>query len=168
MKKFLALILALVMSLSLVACGGSKTEEKPAEEKPTETEQPAEETGADFSVAMITDYGDITDQSFNQTTYEACKAYCDTNGIQFNYYKPAGDSTAERVAMVEKAVDEGYTVIVMPGYAFGETITQVADEYSDITFIALDVGEGDLGGYTLPGNVYCAVYQEELCGYMAG
>ena len=167
MKKFLALILALVMSLSLVACGGSKTEEKPAEEKPAETEQPAEAT-PDYAVAMITDYGDITDQSLNQTTYEACKAYCDTNGIQFNYYKPAGDSTAERVAMVEKAVDEGYTVIVMPGYAFGETITQVADEYSDITFIALDVGEGDLGGYTLPGNVYCAVYQEELCGYMAG
>ena len=169
MKKFLALILALVMSLSLVACGGSKEESKPAEsEKPAETEQPAEEAGADFSVAMITDYGDITDQSFNQTTYEACKAYCDANGVDFSYYKPAGDSTAERVAMVESAVDEGYTVVVMPGYAFGETITQVADEYPDITFIALDVGEGDLGGYTLPGNVYCAVYQEELCGYMAG
>ena len=166
MKKFLALILALVMSLSLVACGGSKAEEKPAE-KPAE-EQPVEAEGADFSVAMITDYGDITDQSFNQTTYEACKAYCEANGVEFNYYKPAGDSTAERVAMVEAAVDDGYTVIVMPGYAFGETITQVADEYSDITFIALDVGEGDLGGYTLPGNVYCAVYQEELCGYMAG
>ena len=168
MKKFFAMILALVMSLSLVACGGSKEETKPTEEKPTETEQPAEETGADFSVAMITDYGDITDQSFNQTTYEACKAYCDANGVDFSYYKPAGDSTAERVAMVEAAVDEGYTVIVMPGYAFGETITQVADEYPDITFIALDVGEGDLGNYTLPGNVYCAVYQEELCGYMAG
>ena len=166
MKKFLALILALVMSLSLVACGGSKAEEKPAE-KPAE-EQPVEAEGADFSVAMITDYGDITDQSFNQTTYEACKAYCEANGVEFNYYKPAGDSTAERVAMVEAAVDDGFTVIVMPGYAFGETITQVADEYSDITFIALDVGEGDLGGYTLPGNVYCAVYQEELCGYMAG
>ena len=167
MKKFLALILALVMSLSLVACGGSKEEAKPAKQ-PAQTEQPAEAEGADFSVAMITDYGDITDQSFNQTTYEACKAYCEANGVDFNYYKPAGDSTAERVAMVEAAVDDGYTVVVMPGYAFGETITQVADEYSDITFIALDVGEGDLGDYTLPGNVYCAVYQEELCGYMAG
>ena len=165
MKKFLALILALVMSLSLVACGGSKEEAKPAEQP---AEQPAEEQGADFSVAMITDYGDITDQSFNQTTYEACKAYCEANGVDFNYYKPAGDSTAERVAMVEAAVDDGYTVVVMPGYAFGETITQVADEYSDITFLALDVGEGDLGDYTLPSNVYCAVYQEELCGYMAG
>ena len=145
MKKFLALILALVMSLSLVACGGTKEESKPAEpEKPAETEQPAEEAGADFSVAMITDYGDITDQSFNQTTYEACKAYCDANGVQFSYYKPAGDSTAERVAMVEKAVDEGYTVIVMPGFAFAETITEVADEYSDITFVALDVSAGNL------------------------
>ena len=169
MKKFLCLLLALVMSLSLVACGGTKEESKPAEpEKPAETEQPAEEAGADFSAAMSTDYGDATDQSFNQTTYEACKAYCEANGVDFNYYKPAGDSTAERVAMVEAAVDDGYTVVVMPGYAFGETITQVADEYSDITFIALDVGEGDLGNYTLPGNVYCAVYQEELCGYMAG
>ena len=34
-------------------------------------------------VAMITDFGDITDQSFNQTTYEACKAYCDANNIKF-------------------------------------------------------------------------------------
>ena len=166
MKKFLALILALVMALSLVACGGG---DEPAEDQkePEQSEEPTTE-GAEFSVAMITDYGDITDQSFNQTTYEACKAYCEANGVQFNYYKPAGDSTAERVAMVEAAADEGYNVIVMPGYAFGETITQVADVYPDVTFIALDVGEGDLGDYTLPENVYCAVYQEELCGYMAG
>ena len=159
------------MVFALAACGGSTASPSPSASQPAPTESaPAETTpaAADFSVAMITDYGDITDQSFNQTTYEACKAYCDANGVPFNYYKPAGDSTAERVAMVEAAADEGYNVIVMPGYAFGETITQVAEEYADVTFIALDVGEGDLGDYTLPSNVYCAVYQEELCGYMAG
>jgi len=38
-----------------------------------------------------------------------------------------------------------------------------------VTFIALDVAQGDLGeDYTVPSNVYCAAYQEELCGYMAG
>ncbi len=47
---------------------------------------------------MITDYGDITDQSFNQTTYEACKAFAEKNKIEFKYYKPAGDNTADRVA----------------------------------------------------------------------
>lgn len=68
--------------------------------------------------------------------------------------------------MVEAAVDEGYNTIVMPGFAFAETISQVADTYPDVNFIALDVAESDVG--TIPGNTYCAVYQEELAGYMAG
>ena len=165
MKKFLALLLALVMSLSLVACGGGSDT---TTDESTDAEGDTSEN-ATYQVAMITDYGDITDQSFNQTTYEACQEFCDAEGLQFEYYKPAGDSTAERVAMVDAAVADGYNVIVMPGYAFAETIKETAELYPDVTFIALDVAQGDLGeDYTVPSNVYCAVYQEELCGYMAG
>ena len=164
------------MVFALAACGNQQTggdtnTPAPSGSQPVEESQtPATEPAAtDIKVAMITDYGDITDQSFNQTTYEACKAYCDPAGIPFEYYKPAGDSTAERVAMVDAAVADGYNVIVMPGYAFAETIKETAELYPDVTFIALDVAQGDLGeDYTVPSNVYCAVYQEELCGYMAG
>ena len=159
MKKILALILALVMALSLVACG----EKAPVDEGNNEPE---------YKVAMVTDYGDITDQSFNQTTYEACKAFADANGVKFTYYKPAGDSDAERVAMIEKAVDEGYNVIVLPGFAFANAIAQSAPNYTDVKFIALDVAEFDLTSAGLTAdtmkNVYSAVYQEELSGYMAG
>ena len=169
MKKFLALLLALVMSLSLVACGGGNDA---ADGESTDQEGGDTAENAAYQVAMITDYGDITDQSFNQTTYEACKEFCDAQGLQFEYYKPQGDSTPERVAMVDAAIADGYNVIVMPGYAFAETIKQTAELYPDVTFIALDVAQADLDpnneGYTLPSNVYCAVYQEELCGYMAG
>ena len=165
MKKFLALLLALVMSLSLVACGGGSDT---TTDESTDAEGDTSEN-ATYQVAMITDYGDITDQSFNQTTYEACQEFCDAEGLQFEYYKPHGDSTPERVAMVDAAIADGYNVIVMPGYAFAETIKETAELYPDVTFIALDVAQGDLGeDYTLPSNVYCAVYQEELCGYMAG
>ena len=171
MKKFLALILSLSMVLGLTACGGSKAPAGSDASTPAATGSTAAPTKAasDYQVAMITDYGDITDQSFNQTTYEACKEFCEANGLQFNYFKPAGDSDAERVAMIESAIDEGYNVVVMPGYAFAGAIKETADIYPEVTFIALDVGAGDLGDdYTLPSNLYCAVYQEELCGYMAG
>ena len=165
MKKFLALLLALVMSLSLVACGGGSDT---TTDESTDAEGDTSEN-ATYQVAMITDYGDITDQSFNQTTYEACQEFCDAEGLQFEYYKPQGDSTPDRVAMVDAAIADGYNVVVMPGYAFAETIKETAELYPDVTFIALDVAQGDLGeDYTVPSNVYCAVYQEELCGYMAG
>ena len=174
MKKILALLLALVMALSLIACGA----EKPAENKASE-----------YKVAMITDYGDITDQSFNQTTWEAVVKFGEDNKVEYTYYKPVSNDTAGRVAMVELAIAEGHNVIVMPGYAFGSTIAEVSAQYPDVKFIALDVGKGDLleGGVALKGesydynpdnwnltdyvymdNVYCAIYQEQLCGYMAG
>ena len=164
MKKFFALLLAVVMVLSLVACGETK---EPAAEENTDAQ--VEETAApEFSVAMVTDYGDITDQSFNQTTYEACKAFCEANGLQFTYYKPASDSDEDRITSIETAIDEGYNVVVMPGYAFANAIKATCGENPDVTFIALDVGEGDFGDFQLPANTYSAVYQEELCGYMAG
>ena len=162
MKKFLAMILALVMALSLVACGEKKDDTKTDDNQGDTVE-------TTYKIAMITDYGDITDQSFNQTTYEACKAFAETNGVDFQYFKPAGDNTADRVAMIESAIDQGYNVIVMPGYAFGAAIAETAPNFSDVKFIALDVSAGDLGeGFVVPANLYCAVYQEELCGYMAG
>ena len=150
MKKILYIMLALVMVFALVGVA-----------------QAAEEV----KVAMITDYGDITDQSFNQTTYEACKAFTDAKGLAFQYYKPASDSDEDRISSIEKAIDDGFNVIVMPGYAFAPAIAKTAPDYEDVTFIALDVSEYDLtsaGLETLPANMYSAVYQEELCGYMAG
>ena len=165
MKKFLALMLALVMALSLVACGQKNQDSNGT----YDTDKDTDVTDVAYKVAMITDYGDITDQSFNQTTYEACKAFAEANGVDFQYFKPAGDNTADRVAMIESAVDQGYNVIVMPGYAFGGAIVETAPMFEDVKFIALDVSAGDLGeGFEVPANLYCAVYQEELCGYMAG
>ena len=129
MKKILALLLALAMVLSLAACGGS--------------EAPAA-SGSEFKVAMVTDYGDITDQSFNQTTWEACLKFGETTGTEVKYYKPTTNDTAGRVASVELAIAEGYNVVVMPGYAFGGTIAEVSGNYPDVKFIALDVAAGDL------------------------
>ena len=171
MKKILALLLVLALSLTLVACGSGKKD--------------AASTGS-YKVAMVTDYGDITDQSFNQTTWEAVVAFGKDNNVETKYYKPTSNDTAGRVASVELAIAEGYNIIVMPGYAFGGTIVEVAPNYPDVKFVALDVAKGDLletavankgesydynpdnwklEDYVDLSNVYCAIYQEELSGY---
>ena len=202
MKKLLAMLLVLAMiSCLFVACANNDSETDAPTTAPTDESKTNESTdnsdatepddnNGDVKIAMITDYGDITDQSFNQTTDEACKEYCDANKIDFQYFKPAGDSTEERVAKVEEAIDGGYNIIVMPGFAFAGTLYQVQDkeEYKDVKFIALDVSEYDLfdcfykhdatgaraglidenNKEHISENVYCAVYKEELCGYMAG
>ena len=182
MKKLIAMLLVLVMALSMTACGGS---DAPATNAPA-ADAPA---ASEYKVAMVTDYGDITDQSFNQTTWEACLAFAEQTGTEVKYYKPTTNDTASRVASVELAIAEGYNVIVMPGYAFGTTVAEVSGNYPEVKFVALDVAKGDLleGGVALKGesydynpdnwnltdyvymdNVYCAIYQEELAGYMAG
>ena len=154
MKKFVALLLAAMMALTVCSA-----------------------LAEDLKVAMITDYGDITDQSFNQTTYEAAKAWSEANGVDFIYYKPASDSDQDRITSIEKAINDGYNVLIMPGYAFAPAIVATVEDYSDIKFIALDVSEFDLQdahgtsadfSWVYPENLYSAVYQEELCGYMAG
>ena len=199
MKKLLALLLALAMIACLfVGCAGDDTKEpsddskepaSSADESKSEEPSSEEPTGETYKIAMITDYGDITDQSFNQTTYEACKKFSDENGVDFKYYKPTDNTTAARVASIDQAIEEGYNLIVMPGYAFGAAIVEAAPQNPDTKFFALDVGKGDMletavankgetynwdpdsydfDKYVDMSNVYCVVYQEELCGYMAG
>ena len=170
-KRIAAMVLAGAMALSLAPAYGV-------------TEVKAE--AGDMKIAMVTDSGDITDQSFNQTTYEACKEWAADNGSDFNYYKPESDSDEARNASVDQAVADGANVIVLPGYMFAATIVEQSEMYPDVKFIAPDVSAGDIcekgvgEGYTYnpddyevtdyynADNVYCCTYQEEISGYMAG
>ena len=170
-KRIAAMVLAGAMALSLAPAYGA-------------TEVKAE--ASDMKIAMVTDSGDITDQSFNQTTYEACKEWAADNGSDFNYYKPESDSDEARNASVDQAVADGANVIVLPGYMFAATIVEQSEMYPDVKFIAPDVSAGDIcekgvgEGYTYnpddyevtdyynADNVYGCTYQEEVSGYMAG
>ena len=177
-RKIIALVLAGAMALSLAACGGKGNAKDGGKSN-------AGDSGK-MQVAMITDSGDITDQSFNQTTYETCKAWSEKNDVEFNYYKPESDSDEARNASVDQAVADGANVIVLPGYMFAATIVEQSNVYPDVKFVALDVSAGDIcekgvgKGYTYnpddytvsdyynTENVYCCTYQEEFSGFMAG
>ena len=202
-KKVLSLLLTVAMTASLlVGCGSGNaaettdaateeaapeeetasedadTEESAEAEESTESTE-AESTGEEAAVtvegkiAMITDSGDITDESFNQITWETCQAYGEKNGIDCEYYKPAEDTDEERINSIELAIADGATVVVMPGYLFGPAIAEEQGLHTDVSFIAVDVIEGDIvnlagENVALGDNVYICSFQEEQAGYLAG
>ena len=152
-KKAMSLLLATAMTASLLAgCGSSSNagtaSNGAADQTTTESNEAsdnkASDAASDQKIAMITDSGDITDESFNQITWETCIAYGDANGIEYEYYKPAEDTDEERINAIDLAVSEGANVIVMPGYLFGPAIAEEQDLYPDVSFIAVDVTEGDI------------------------
>ena len=203
MKKLLALILVLAMVATLfVGCkkaedettaapAGNETEAatgneteaatgneteaatgNETEEPVVETNEPAELT-VDMKVALVTDVGTIDDESFNQATWEGVKAFCEANGVDYTYYQPSANSTDARVETIETAIGDGYNVIVMPGYLFGEAVLTVQDQYPDEYFIAIDVGAGDLTFdyetyYEPAANTLCITFEEDQAGYLAG
>ena len=170
-RKALAIILVLAMIFSIPACGSN--------------EQFEGYTG-EYKVCMISDAGDITDQSFNQTTYEAIYEWCTEHNVPFTYKKPESETDNAAVTMVDLAIAEGYNVIILPGYKFATTIVEVSDKYPEVKFIGLDISEGDLiaaavgnvyysnpeaydvKDYYNTENTYCAIYKEEIPGYLAG
>lgn len=170
----MAILLAAAITGSLAGCGS------------TQDKNAADASEQKMKVAMVTDSGDITDQSFNQMTYEACKAWGKENDIEFNYYKPQSDSDEARTASVDQAVADGANVIVLSGYVFAPTVIDESDLYPEVKFLALDVSAGDIcekgigegydynpdhynvTDYYNEDNVYCCTYQEELSGFMAG
>lgn len=187
-KKIISLVMATTMVMSLVACGSS---EAPATEAPAETPaaeasveateasttegtvEASEATDMEGKIAMITDSGDITDESFNQITWETCVAYGDANGIEYEYFKPADDTDEERINSIDLAIAAGATIVVMPGYLFGPAIAEVQDLYPEVSFVAVDVTEGDIvnlagESVALGSNVYICSFQEEQAGYIAG
>ena len=119
--------------------------------------------GNELKVAMVTDFSDVNDGSFNQACYEGAKEWSRIHNVTFNYYKPAGISDAERIKSMRLAIDRGYKVILCPGFALGGPISVVAPEHPDVQFIGLDI--------SIPldfDNVTVYNYQEEIAGYLAG
>ncbi|MBE6984399.1 MAG: BMP family ABC transporter substrate-binding protein [Ruminococcaceae bacterium] len=129
---------------------------------------------ADFTVALITDSViTIYDQSYNQACWEGVKEWCSANNAEYYYYCPTENSTDSRLDAIGQAVYDGADAIVLPGYIFGTALIEAQDQYPNVKFIAVDVGEGDLtydyATYHRPSsNATCITFAEEEAGFLAG
>lgn len=192
MKKILAVLLVLAMTLALAACGGSsapaateapaapaaaEAPAAPAETEAAATEAPAAAASADdvpdemtsadgkYQIAFVTDVGQLKDKSFNQGTFDGVKLYAAQNGKSYKYYQPAGGDQAtddDRYDAMKLAADNGAEVIVCAGFMQGNALAKAAAEFTDVKFVFID-------GWAMGmNNVAGICFREEQCGYLAG
>jgi basic membrane protein A len=157
MKKLLSLLLAVLMVVSLSACGKK-------EETPTDTPDAAPTTDV-YEVAVVTDVGQLNDGGFNQYTFEGAKLFAEANGYNYNYYAPANGTDAtdnDRIDAMRLAIENGAKVIVTPGFMQATALQTVAAESPDVKFVFVD-------GWALGlPNVTAISYKEQEAGYFAG
>jgi basic membrane protein A len=102
MKRTLALIFVLLFAVSLFAGCNKKDNASGSDLNKDGT----------YELALVTDVGNIDDQSFNQSCYEAVVQFGTTYGIDYAYYRPSEDSTEARVETMKTAIDKGAKTIV--------------------------------------------------------
>ena len=168
MKKILALVLALCMIFALAACGkkAEAPSSKPAASNPADAIAD-EMTSSDgkYTVAFVTDVGQLKDGSFNQGTYDGVKLFAADAGVSYKYYQPANGAEAtddDRYDAMKAAVDGGASVVVCAGFLQAGALAKAAADFPEVKFVFID--GWDLG---LP-NVIGISFHEEQCGFLAG
>ena len=151
MKKFLAIILALAMVLSMVACSkqpakdpNKGTDDPNKTETITNPDQINDEMTSEdgkYEIAFITDVGQLKDKSFNQGTYDGVKLYAANNKLSYKYYQPANKDQAtddDRYEAMKAAVENGAKVVVCAGFMQEGALRMAAKEFPDVSFVFVD------------------------------
>ena len=184
MKKILALLLALVMVFSLVACASktetpateTKTEETATEtttEEKTEepaaeetTEEPAAEEGKVYNVAYLVN-GNLGDKSFFDSAEAGLAQLAADGRIDYTTIEMGGtdeDQPTWLSTLYDVSEDGGYDLIICGTYQMPDYLKEVATQYPDQLYAIFDdttyVGENK--------NVVNLSYRQNDMGYLIG
>lgn len=163
MKKFLAAMMCLVMTASVLAgCGGNGNTET------TEAKGDAAEAG--LKIAIVSSPSGVDDGSFNENNYNGVLAFIDENPNAT--VTPVREETGDVAAAVQAVADivADYDVIVCCGYQFAG-IGAIAGENPDVDFILVDSYPSDAEGNEISDgveNIYAMTFKEQESGFCAG
>ena len=174
MKKFIALLLALVMALSLVACGGS---EEPAAEAPKADAPAAEAPAAEAAPEKITlkVWGPNEDQADDNSFLKvACKMFDEAHPeyeIDFVYEVCAEGDAGTMVTKDPSAAADVYTFAndqlgtLLQANAIarlgGDVLAQIQADNSETMIASVTSGEG-VYGVPFTGNTWFMYYDKSV------
>ena len=156
MKKFIALLLALVMVFSLAACGGEKTETPKNDTTNTET--------AKFKAGFIFlhDENSTYDLNFLNATKEACEAL----GVEYVVKLNIPESEACYDAAAER-VEDGCTYIFADSFGHEPYMLQAAKEFPNVQFCHATGTQAHTAGVANYHNAFASIYEGRILGGVA-
>lgn len=167
MKKFLALLLAMVMSLSLAACGGSDTEDTTTTTDDTATEESA---ASDVKIGLICVHD--VNSGYDAAHIEGLTAACEELGIDVDSQVVFKYNIAEDQNCYDAAVDlaeQGCNIIFSDSYGHQTYMLQAARDYSDITFVSCTGDQAGVAGLDNFKNIFPYTYESRyVSGVVAG
>ena len=170
MKKFLALLLTLVMALSLAACGGSDEEstDSPAEDPAANEESSG--SAADVKIGLICVH-DIN-SGYDAAHIEGLTAACEGLGIDANSQVIFRYNIAEDENCYDAAVDlaeEGCNIIFSDSYGHQSYMLDAAEDYPDVTFVSCTGDMAATSGLDNYKNLFPYTYESRyVSGVVAG
>ena len=162
MKKFLAMLLALVMALSLVACGEKKD---PADD---DTKNPDE--GSKVKVGFITLHDE--NSTYDKNFIDAAKEACANLGLVENedfFIKTNVGETEQCAEVAADLVDAGCNIIFADSFGHEPYMIQVAKENPDVQFCHSTGTRAHTENLANYHNAFASIYEGRyLAGIAAG
>ena len=145
LKKIRSLVLAAVLSLGVVGCGSTNTNNMEDKTK----------------VTLVLSVGGVNDESFNQSAWEGALKASEELGVEVSYLE--SNSDADYITNIETAVDQGNDLVVGIGYQVGNAVFEAAKAYPEQKFVTIDsTHEEELD------NLRSITFDEEQAGYLTG
>lgn len=109
--------------------------------------------------AVLYDLGGKFDKSFNEGVYNGATKFSKDTGIPFRDLEIQNESQREQV--LRKFAKDGYSPIIMPGFAWATVLTKIADEYPKTKFGIIDT-------VVEKPNVQSMVFKQEEGSFLVG
>ena len=162
MKKFLAMLLALVMALSLVACGEKKDD--------TQGNGDGDSTAAKVKVGFITLHDE--NSTYDKNFIDAAKEACANLGLVENedyFIKTNVGETEQCAEVAADLVDAGCNIIFADSFGHEPYMIQVAKENPDVQFCHSTGTRAHTEGLANYHNAFASIYEGRyLAGIAAG
>ena len=163
MKKFTALLLALVMVFALAACG-SKNDTAPAAGSAEDEAPVAAASTVKVGFIFLHDENSTYDKNF----LDAAKAACDKLGVEYELRTniPEGQECYETAADL---ADNGCNLIFADSFGHEDFMIQAAKEYPDVQFCHATGTRAHTEGLPNYHNAFASIYEGRfLAGIAAG